>query len=266
MRVTWIMQPYGCLFTIGTRAAACQPLVRAATAAPGTVREMAALPSPDVLDGVVLEPHRSALSGRGSLRIGLISDTHIPEARGELWPQVFGVFDGVDAILHGGDIHELFVLDQLAEVAPLWSARGNGEDGSAGRPIAPDDDRLRYSWLLDLAGVRVGLTHDLPMPELPPNYTVERWKARRFGTTDIDVLVYGDSHVERIDVVGSTLCVNPGSPTYPHNLNTQLGTLGFLEIDPGAVRASIWQLTDDGVAGPTAELTVSRPTVEEPHR
>ena len=62
------------------------------------------------------------------------------------------MFDGVDAILHGGDIHDLVVLDQLNELAPLWSARGNGEDGSAGRPIAADDDRLRYSWLLDLAG------------------------------------------------------------------------------------------------------------------
>ena len=225
---------------------------------------MAALPSPDVLDGVVLEPHRSALSGRTSLRIGLISDTHIPEARPELWPQVFTAFDGVDAILHGGDIHELFVLDQLAEIAPLWSARGNGEDGSAGRPIAPDDDRLRYSWLLDLAGVRVGLTHDLPMPEVPPHYTVERWKQRRFGTTEIDVLVYGDSHVERIDVVGSTLCVNPGSPTYPHNLNTQLGTLGFLEVGPTSVHASIWQLTEDGATGLLAELTTPRRPTEVP--
>ena len=39
------------------------------------------------------------------MRIGLISDTHIPEARAELWPQVYAAFEGVDAILHGGDIH-----------------------------------------------------------------------------------------------------------------------------------------------------------------
>ena len=220
---------------------------------------MPALPSPDVLDGVVLEPHRSAFSERTNLRVGLISDTHIPEARAELWPQVFTALAGVDCILHGGDIHELFVLDQLAEVAPLWSARGNGEDGSAGRPIAPDDDRLRYSWLLDLAGVRVGLTHDVPMPELPPNYTVERWKLRRFGTADIDVLVYGDSHVERIDIVDGTLCVNPGSPTYPHNLMPQLGTLGFLDIDGRDVRASLWQLTEDGASGPITELATTVP-------
>jgi putative phosphoesterase len=209
--------------------------------------------TPDVPELVTSE-----LSGRERLRVGLISDTHIPEARAELWPQVFDVFGCVDAILHGGDIHELWVLDQLAEVAPLWSARGNGEDGSAGRPVAAEDSRLQYSWLLDLAGVRVGLTHDLPMPEMPPNYTVSRWKDRRFGTQEIDVLVYGDSHVERIDVIGPTLCVNPGSPTYPHNLNTQLGTLGFLEIEPATVTASIWQLTEDGMRGPTDEHRLTR--------
>jgi putative phosphoesterase len=188
---------------------------------------------------------RTELSDRRRVRVGLISDTHIPEARAELWPQVFTAFDSVDVILHGGDIHDVVVLDQLAALAPVYSARGNGEDGSAGRPIAPDHHRLRYSWLLDLASVRVGLTHDLPIPEYPPRLTVERWKQRRFATSDIDVLVYGDSHVEGIEVVGSTLCVNPGSPTYPHNLNTQLGTLGYLDIDDGVVRASLWQLTDD---------------------
>ena len=203
--------------------------------------------------------HRTALSDRDRITVGLISDTHIPEARPGLWPQVFSVFDSVDVILHGGDIHDLVVLDQLAELAPIFAARGNGEDGSGGRAVAGEDDRLRYSWLLDLAGLRVGLTHDLPMPEYPPNFTVARWKDRRFGTQDIDVLVYGDSHVERIDVVAGTLCVNPGSPTYPHNLNTQLGTLGFLDIDGERVTASLWQLVDDGMSGPFVEHTVTMP-------
>jgi hypothetical protein len=211
-----------------------------------------------VLDGATVELLVGELSTRPVLRIGLISDTHIPEARAELWPQVFTVFDGVDAILHGGDVHELRVLDQLAEVAPLWCARGNGEDGSGARSIAAVDDRLEYSWLLDLGGVRVGLTHDVPVPEVPPNLTVARWKQRRFGTDDVDVLVYGDSHVERIDLIAGTLCVNPGSPTYPHNLNTQLGTLGFLDIDPERVRASLWQLSAAGAEGPLTELSMER--------
>jgi uncharacterized protein len=182
----------------------------------------------------------------GPLRIGLISDTHIPEARHALWTEVLHAFEGLDLILHGGDLHELSVLEALADLAPVYVARGNGEDGSAGRPITPDHPKLRPSWLLELGGVRVGLTHDLPVPERPPDLTVERWCERRFGTADVDVVVYGHTHVEALDVVGSTLCVNPGSPTYPHNLQTQLGTIGLLEIDEGLVTAAIHQLTVDG--------------------
>lgn len=192
----------------------------------------------------------------GPLRIGLVSDTHIPEARAELWAEVFHAFDGVDLILHGGDLHELSVLHALAEVAPVYSARGNGEDGSGGRPVTPDDPRLRESWLLELGGVRVGLTHDLPIPEIPPHFTVDRWFERRFGTTDLDVVVYGHTHVEAIDVIGSTLCVNPGSPTYPRNLNTQLGTVGLLEVEAGAARASVFQLTPSGLVPAAAVAPV----------
>lgn len=180
-------------------------------------------------------------------RLGLISDTHIPEARPELWPQVFDVFQGVDAILHAGDIHDLKVIDQLSDVATTFAARGNGDDGSGGRPVQPDDARLREAWLIDFGGLRIGLTHDVPVPEYPPHLTLENAMKRYFSRTDLDVLIYGDTHVEAIDVIGATLCVNPGSPTYPRNLNTQLGTIGFLDIRDGVPEATIWQLTETGI-------------------
>jgi putative phosphoesterase len=185
------------------------------------------------------------------LRIGVISDTHIPEARRELWPQVFDAFAGVDGILHGGDIHHLKVIEQLSDVAPTFSARGNGEDGSGSRPVAPQDHRLRPTWVVQVGQLRVGIIHDLPIPELPPHLTVANTVRRFFdidpdGPDALDVIVHGDSHVERIDLVGSVLCINPGSPTYPHNYDTRLGTIGFLDIEGRSMRASLCQLTDDG--------------------
>ncbi len=181
------------------------------------------------------------------MRIGLISDTHIPESLPELWPQVFDVFSDVDAILHAGDIHELFVLDQLAEIAPVWSARGNGEDGSGHRPRQPDHRTLRDAWVVDFDGVTVGIVHDMPIPEMPPGLTVSRAMKHHFDRTDLDVVVYGHSHVEAIDTIDGVLCVNPGSPTFPHNLETQLGTVGFLETNGDKPEATIWQLTDHGM-------------------
>ena len=182
-----------------------------------------------------------------ALNIGLISDTHIPEARATLWPQVYDAFAGVDCIFHAGDIHELWVLDTLEEIAPVYAARGNGEDGSGGRDIQPDDPRVRYAWSLPMENMTIGLTHFIPATERPPDFTVARWVERFFPDKTPDVIVYGDTHTELINEVDGILCVNPGSPTYPHNYDTQYGTIGFLELDDGKAEASVWLLNDEGI-------------------
>ena len=180
------------------------------------------------------------------MKIGLISDTHIPEAMPELWPHVFEEFRDVECILHAGDIYDFSVLDRLEQIAPVYAARGNGEDGSGGREVQPSDQRVREAWMIKLRGFNIGLTHYLPMPEIPPGLTIRRWKDRLFPDAHLDVLVYGDTHVEQIDLIDNTLCINPGSPTYPHNLSLQFGTIGFLYLDEPAPRAEIMQLTDSG--------------------
>src|ERR1700760_3898983 len=177
----------------------------------------------------------------GRMRLGLIADTHIPEAQAQLWPQVFDAFAGCDAILHGGDIHELRLLDQLERVGPGFAGRGNGDGGFGGPPPPRADARVHDTWIVQLngpglPGLRVGIIHDLTIPEVPPYLTVDNVSRRRFGAEPgtpeaLDVVVYGDTHVQRIDVIGPTLAVNPGSPTYPHNLETRLGTIGFLDLD-----------------------------------
>ena len=181
------------------------------------------------------------------MRVGLISDTHIPEARKSLWPQVYDAFSGVDLIMHAGDIHELFVLDALEELAPVVAARGNGEDGGGGRPVQPEDPRVKYSWTLELEGLCVGLTHYIPVPERPPNFTLARWVERFFPERTPDVIVSGDTHREMIAEIHGVLCVNPGSPTYPHNYDTQYGTIGFLDLKDGEAVPSVWQITDAGI-------------------
>ncbi len=181
------------------------------------------------------------------MKIGLISDTHLPEAHPELWPQIFHAFDGVDQIFHAGDIHEFWVLDELEKIAPVIAARGNGEDGGGGRPVQPEDPRVKYAWLLEIEGLWVGLTHYVPVPERPPKFTLDRWVERFFPERWPDIIVSGDTHRECVTHVGETLCINPGSPTYPHNYDTQFGTVGFLEIENGAADATVWQLTDHGI-------------------
>ena len=177
--------------------------------------------------------------------IGLISDTHIPEAGPELWPQAYDRMRGVDLILHGGDIHVLEVIDKLEAIAPIYVARGNGDDGGAGRPIVPEDPRLREAWALDLEGFRVGLTHDLSLPEWPPYRTLHTVMEHYFGGPQ-HILVHGDTHVAGVETMRGVLIVNPGSPMYPRNLNTRLGTIGFLELKDGRAHAWLEQLDETG--------------------
>lgn len=180
-------------------------------------------------------------------RIGLVSDTHIPESQRELWPQVYKAFEGVDYIFHGGDVHDLALLDTFEQIAPIYCARGNGEDGTGGRPVQPDDPRVRYSWVLNLENMKIGLTHYISVENEGPNFTLQKSLEMYFAGDTLDVIVFGDTHVELIKEVDGILCVNPGSPTYPHNYDTTYGTIGFLELDNGTASASIWQLTEDGI-------------------
>ena len=176
----------------------------------------------------------------GDLRIGLVSDTHIPEARRELWDELYEAFEGVDLILHGGDMHDVVVLDWLERVAPVIGVRGNGDDGTSGRTVAPNDPRLAYNQVLDIDGLRIGMTHDFSHLDLPST-TIEERMQRHFEGA-MHIVVAGDTHVPLVQTLHGVLVVNSGSPTYPRNLNTQLGTVGFMEIRAGRVDAWIEQL------------------------
>lgn len=175
------------------------------------------------------------------MKIGLIADTHIPEAMPELPAQVREVFASVDLILHAGDMHCLDVLDWLEATAPVLAARGNGDDGSGGRPVVPDDPRLRDTQVVSCAGWSIGLVHDVLDPAEMPHWPIERTMQHYFGRRT-DIIVCGHTHVERLVQHDDVWVVNPGSATFPHNLAAQPGTVGILVLDGDRAGATIYDL------------------------
>jgi putative phosphoesterase len=175
-------------------------------------------------------------------RFGVIGDTHYPEA-GPLWDDAYEALRGVDAILHTGDLHVPDVLDWLEERcgAPVIAVRGNGDDGGGGRPVCPEDPRMRPVQVLTAEELRIGVVHDATLPEWPPHRTLESIMQHHFDGP-VDVLVHGDTHVEEIVEMRGVLLVNPGSPTFPRNLTRRPGTLAFIEVENRSVRAWIHQL------------------------
>ena len=78
--------------------------------------------------------------------IGLIADTH-----GLIRPEVFEALEGVELVLHAGDVGGGTVLDELARIAPVHAVAGNVD--------MPVDPRLRDRLAVTLDGVRIHVSH-----------------------------------------------------------------------------------------------------------
>lgn len=170
-----------------------------------------------------------------TIRIGLISDTHIPRDTIALPPHVAEVFHGVDLILHAGDIYTTEVLDYLQTIAPVLAAEGNGDWQF------PADDRFGDNLVITVNGLNLGITHAIHYPGALPEDFIRVNKAK-FGRT-MDIIVFGDTHVELVENYNGILLVNPGSPTIPSG-RFELGTVALLEITGNRAEAHIIRLRD----------------------
>ena len=178
------------------------------------------------------------------MRIGLLTDTHLPSTIRDLWDEVRTAFAGVDLILHGGDIVTPRVLDWLTEIAPTLAARGNNDSGW-------DDPRVKDIHWLDLEGWRVVMIHDMEPEERP----IAELKKCHLKGEHADIIITGHTHFERLDYRDGVLQINSGSPTHPHLWSTRLGTIGILDLAPGKITAQVLRLGDQpGLQNPGTEL------------
>jgi putative phosphoesterase len=185
------------------------------------------------------------------VRIGLIADTHLPSlvrSLDELGPQIVDVLRSVDLILHAGDVTAPSVLEWCAQFAPLLIAEGNND--------LFDDARMAKKQMLDIHGWRIGMAHEL-RPESRP---IEQILHSSLDGERVDILIGGDTHVERLEFRDDVLLINSGSPILPHHLSTRLGTLGILEVSPARVRAEIVVLGHtEGARNPAKAMQLEVP-------
>ena len=162
----------------------------------------------------------TTVSGR---RFGLTADTHDDIVD---WPAILAAlkagWGGVDAILHCGDITSAAALDDLAGVAPVFATRNEG-DPPAATPRLADGPRV-----LELGGVRVGLTF-----ALPEDAKTAEGAARLFGGP-VAACVFGGTHEASVNERGGVLFVNPGSPSL-----AKTRTAAVLMIEGGGASAEI---------------------------
>jgi putative phosphoesterase len=175
------------------------------------------------------------------MKVGLISDTHSTGTE-PLPPSIFAAFGDVDLILHAGDIYSPHALAQLARIAPVYAARGNG-DAQFRRDlprIEEDGYVVCQRHLLRLGRFTVGLIHAFPTPADEP-YVDHAWLMDHHFGLQPDIIVCGDTHVESVVTYRSTTILNPGSPTLPHHIE-RLGTVAVLTIGDAGYSSEIIRL------------------------
>lgn len=134
------------------------------------------------------------------IKIGVISDTHIPRRAKALPDFVFDSFKGVDFILHAGDLLLEDVITDLETIAPVYAVAGNNDSFEI-------YEKYGERRIIEAGGKRIGLTHGYGRDKTYLNAYAE------FMEDEVDCIVFGHSHAPYNEVFEGVLLFNPGSPT-----------------------------------------------------
>jgi putative phosphoesterase len=147
-------------------------------------------------------------------RIGVVADTHCPEFLERLPPRVFEVLDGVDLIIHAGDIVSEETLAALRGLAPVEAVRGDHDRSLAELPVSRE---------INVEGKRIVVVHGhrshwleepntllwtLSLGYFRPHRGLPRALRRRFPGAD--AIVYGHTHQPHSETIDGVLLFNPG--------------------------------------------------------
>jgi putative phosphoesterase len=192
---------------------------------PGAARVSWSVPG---YDDAVAGPRTREASARvavgvdGSLRLGVVADTHSaphPETTDRLRSLC------PDAILHAGDIGDLVVLDDLARIAPVFAVRGNIDVRA---PSLPD------VLTLDVVAGDAVLLRILMMHIAVDGPRLRADAGRLARARDASLVVCGHSHVPLVAREGDVAVFNPGS-VGPRRFHLPI-VFGTIDISTTAVR------------------------------
>ncbi|SDK49638.1 metallophosphoesterase family protein [Sediminibacillus albus] len=135
------------------------------------------------------------------MKVAIISDTHMPRMAKQLPSQLKKGLEQVDLILHAGDWQANSVWETLEQYAPVKGVAGNVDDQEI-------QEKFGEKKILELNGFKVGLIHGDGK-----GLTTERRALTAFKKEDVDIIIFGHSHIPVLKEIDGITLFNPGSPT-----------------------------------------------------
>ena len=162
------------------------------------------------------------------MKIGVISDTHIPDKAKEIPREIFDEFMKVDMVIHAGDLVEMGVLNQLKEVCGDVRAVSGNMDPDSVRTHLPD------KLIFKAGNYKIAVMHGTGSPE-----GLVRLLTDTFRNDSPDIIIFGHSHNAFNEKIKGVLFFNPGSAT--DKIFVEFNSYGIIEIN-GKIEARIIKL------------------------
>ncbi len=178
-----------------------------------------------------------------SFRIGVVSDTHVPDRTPALDQTFLAALQNahVDLILHAGDISVQRVIEELQSIAPVLAVRGNRDILLRNQlPKVKRFEKLGIKFAL-MHGHMDFITYWLDkVAYVFKGYSRNRYTSRILKTApDADVFVFGHTHHSENLLEDGKLYFNPGSITYGDFLQ-KTKSWGMIEVfENGQVEGKI---------------------------
>jgi putative phosphoesterase len=135
------------------------------------------------------------------MRVAVLADTHFKNNKLNLPQMVIKHLEGIDGIIHCGDVKEKGLLDVLEAYAPVFAVHGNVDDEGL-------QWKLKEKLVINLNNYRIGIVHGHGEKGKTADRAIEAFK-----NTEIDILLFGHSHQPLLQTKKGVLMINPGSPT-----------------------------------------------------
>ena len=149
------------------------------------------------------------------MRIGVISDTHVPDRQSEIPEAILSGLQGVDMIIHAGDLTDIRVMDVLEGIALVHAVSGNMDSWPVKSSLKPT---LTLKVLDKTIVVFHGIASHLGTED-----------AARKAYPDADCVVFGHTHRSLCDREGKTLIFNPGTASRIFGSRPSYGILTIRE-------------------------------------
>lgn len=135
------------------------------------------------------------------MKVVILSDTHLPKRGTQLPERLLQELKSADQIIHAGDWSTIEVYEELVTYAPVFGVCGNVEDAKIFEEL-PDKQ------VVELNGYMIGIIHGHGNGK-----TTDRRAYDAFVDDDVEIIIFGHSHIPMLRYFKKKLLINPGSPT-----------------------------------------------------